>query len=194
MTSDSTSLSRKRGLFQGLRNNISSRPTSLKEKPLVLSGSRSSLSHEGLKSVLVAEASLYTGTTTSSAQGRVPISTLYGEILENALRLLEEPERGAIEEYLLSNDVSSALQRAFEAAQAKRQECESKRWVFAVGGHTLKLQDEADKVILWLDRFKQVGDIAVNADPIHASLPWAEIRLLLEVCSHMLTPSTSRIT
>jgi hypothetical protein len=57
-----------------------------------------------------------------------------------------------------------------------------------VGRHTFKLQDEADKVILWLDRFKQVGDIAVNADQIHAGLPWAGIRLLLEVCGHVSTP------
>ena len=45
----------------------------------------------------------------------------------------------------------------------------------------MRLGDEADKVLLWLDRFKSVGDIAVNADPIHAGLPWAGIRLLLEV-------------
>jgi hypothetical protein len=43
------------------------------------------------------------------------------------------------------------------------------------------LQDEVDKVISFLDRIKDVGDLAVNADPIHAGLPWAGIRLLLEV-------------
>jgi len=51
----------------------------------------------------------------------------------------------------------------------------------------MRLWDEADKVMLWLDRFKQVGDIAVNADPIHAGLPWAGIRLLLEVCRDLTT-------
>ena len=45
----------------------------------------------------------------------------------------------------------------------------------------MRLRDEADNVILWLDRFKQVGDVAVNVDPIHAGLPWAGVRLLLEV-------------
>lgn len=45
----------------------------------------------------------------------------------------------------------------------------------------MTLREEADKVLLWLDRLKQVGDITVNADPIHAGLPWAGIRLLLEV-------------
>lgn len=32
-----------------------------------------------------------------------------------------------------------------------------------------------------LDRFKQVGDVASNADPVHVGLSWARIRLLLEV-------------
>jgi hypothetical protein len=89
----------------------------------------------------------------------------------------------------LSDDIASALEHAFEAAQAKREACEDKRWIFTAGGHTLRLLDEADKVILWLDRFKQVGDIVVNADPIHAGLPWAGIRLLLEVRLHAPIPS-----
>lgn len=33
----------------------------------------------------------------------------------------------------------------------------------------------------WLDRFKQVGDVGSNADPVHIGLPWAGIRFLLEV-------------
>jgi hypothetical protein len=35
--------------------------------------------------------------------------------------------------------------------------------------------------MLWLDRFKQIRDIVVNADPIRAGLPSVGIRLLLEV-------------
>ena len=48
-------------------------------------------------------------------------------------------------------------------------------------GRVGSLGDEADKVITFLDRFKNVGDIAVDADPIHAGLPWAGVRLMLEV-------------
>ena len=81
----------------------------------------------------------------------------------------------------LTDDIASALEEALNAAQEKQKVCVSKRWTFMVGKHNMRLCDEADKVILWLDRFKQVGDIAVNADPIHAGLPWAGIRLLLEV-------------
>jgi hypothetical protein len=87
-----------------------------------------------------------------------------------------------------TDSIASALEEALNAAREKQKVCESKRWTFTVGKHSMRLWDEADKVILWLDRFKQVGDIAVNVDPIHAGLSWAGIRLLLEVCRDLTTP------
>ncbi len=44
-------------------------------------------------------------------------------------------------------------------------------------------------MLAWLDKFKQVGDVAVNFDPQHAALPWAGIRLLLEVSREHTRPS-----
>jgi hypothetical protein len=162
------------------------RPTGSVQESSVVSGTHSTSSSG---SVPAAQPTSYLSSTTSPAQEPSATSTLCGEILEKALILLKESERVLIQEYILSDDIASALKHAFEAAQAKRKVCESKRWIFTMGRHTVKLQDEADKVILWLDRFKLVGDIAVNADPIHAGLPWAGIRLLLEVCIHVLTSS-----
>ena len=46
------------------------------------------------------------------------------------------------------------------------------------------LQDLTEKVIIWIGKFKQVGDIAVSFDPVHAALPWAGVRFLLKVRSH----------
>jgi hypothetical protein len=37
------------------------------------------------------------------------------------------------------------------------------------------------KVAKWADRFKEIGDIAVQYDPAHAALPWAGVRFLLQV-------------
>jgi hypothetical protein len=162
-------------------------PTGSEQESSVLSGTQSA---SGPASVPTAQPSseAHTGTT-SPSQGPVATSTLCREILEKALKSLVEPERAIIQEYISSNDIASALGHAFEAAEAKRKVCESKRWTFTVGSHTLNLQDEADKVILWLDRFKQVGDVAANADPVQAGLPWAGVRLLLEVCSFGSPPS-----
>jgi len=78
-------------------------------------------------------------------------------------------------------DIDSVLLSSFNAAKDKQRLCENKRWTFTIRGHTVRLGDEADKVVRWLDRFKQVGDIAANVDPMHAGLPWAGIRFLLEV-------------
>jgi hypothetical protein len=39
-----------------------------------------------------------------------------------------------------------------------------------------------DKVLQLLDRFKSAGDVAANVDPVHIGLPWAGIRVILEVC------------
>lgn len=47
------------------------------------------------------------------------------------------------------------------------------------------MRDVFEKVIRWLDTFKQVGDVAVQYDPAHAALPWAAIRLILQVRLHM---------
>jgi hypothetical protein len=38
-----------------------------------------------------------------------------------------------------------------------------------------------EKFLNWMDRFKEIGDIVVQFDPVHAALPWAAVRLLLKV-------------
>jgi hypothetical protein len=48
------------------------------------------------------------------------------------------------------------------------------------------IRDQLEKVVVWLEKFKAIGDIAVNFDPIHAALPWAGVRFLLLVSA--ITP------
>ena len=43
------------------------------------------------------------------------------------------------------------------------------------------VRDSLERVVKWVAKFKEVGDIAVQYDPSHASLPWAGVRLLLQV-------------
>lgn len=73
------------------------------------------------------------------------------------------------------------LRHVHAAAVKKRTDCEDKRWKFELNGRQIILRDVADKIIVWIDKFKQIGDIAVSFDPVHAALPWAGIRFLLEV-------------
>lgn len=80
-----------------------------------------------------------------------------------------------------THDIRAAVDQTYSAARDKKQQCDDKRWRWTFRGKDVVLRDEAEKVILWIDRFKPVGDIAVNAAPIYAGLPWAGIRTILEV-------------
>lgn len=65
-----------------------------------------------------------------------------------------------------------------------KQECIKKRWRHTrKSGETVIFVDLFSKIAKWIDLFKQVGDTAVQYDPVHAALPWAGIRFLLQVGS-----------
>ncbi|KAI0386901.1 hypothetical protein F5Y04DRAFT_73551 [Hypomontagnella monticulosa] len=49
-----------------------------------------------------------------------------------------------------------------------------------VGSKTYAVRDLANKTILWLNTFKEVGDVAVSFDPTHAALPWAAFRFAIQ--------------
>jgi len=60
----------------------------------------------------------------------------------------------------------------------------SKRWRYKrKSGETVVFQDLFAKIVKWIDLFKQIGDNAVQYDPVHAALPWAAVRFLLQVCA-----------
>lgn len=39
------------------------------------------------------------------------------------------------------------------------------------------------KIAVWIQKFVEVGDVAVSYDPGYAALPWAAVRFLLKVRS-----------
>lgn len=77
-------------------------------------------------------------------------------------------------------DVLSEL--GYLVASAKEKSIK-KRWRFhrPGGGQTVILRDLFSKIVVWIDRFKEIGDIVVQYDPVHAALPWAGVRFLLQV-------------
>lgn len=73
-----------------------------------------------------------------------------------------------------------------ELTERSRQECINKRWRYTrKSGETIIFVDLFSKVIKWIDLFKQVGDTVVQYDPVHAALPWAGVRFLLQVCNNI---------
>ena len=114
---------------------------------------------------------------------RVPTDDACRHILNKVLEQLSEDDKRVIDAFISSDgEISSVLSAVYTACKEKREFCEKKSWTFALRGRNVRLREEVDKVVFWLDKFKQVGDVAANADPMHAGLPWAGIRLLLEVC------------
>lgn len=88
------------------------------------------------------------------------------------------------ERELLQNALSTSVPDIDELllqVQNKRIICEEKRWVFSIGSKTIMLRNVVDKIISSFNKFKEVGDIMVQYDPAHAALPWAGVRLLLQV-------------
>lgn len=80
-------------------------------------------------------------------------------------------------------DILSNLQLLTERA---RDQCIKKRWKFTrLGGNgeTIVLRDLFSKNVVWIDLFKQIGDNAVQYDPVHTALLWAGVRFILQVCA-----------
>jgi hypothetical protein len=103
--------------------------------------------------------------------------------LKHALLKIGKRAQRTIEDLLPKgySDVDSALSIAYNFARERQKQCEAKRWKVNFAGRHVTLRDEADKILAFLDKFKAAGDVAVNSDPIHAGIPWAGIRMLLEV-------------
>jgi len=85
------------------------------------------------------------------------------------------------------NDTTVALERIRTRIQDAMAAKRDRTWRIKWRGEDIVLHDVGMKIVNWIDKFKQIGDIAVQYDPGHAALPWAAFRFLLEVVS--LTPS-----
>ena len=62
------------------------------------------------------------------------------------------------------------------AVKNRRQECEQRQWTVK----KVVLRDIFTKIVTWVEKFIEVGDVAVQYGPGHAALPWAALRFLLK--------------
>ena len=76
----------------------------------------------------------------------------------------------------------AVLDDVLSLVRAKQRTCLQKRWKFKKGsGESLVVRDLLDKIIVWVDKFIKVGDVAAQYDPTHAALPWAAVRFLFQI-------------
>lgn len=45
------------------------------------------------------------------------------------------------------------------------------------------MREKAERLMGWVTKFRDIGDIVVQYDPVHAALPWAGVRFILTVCN-----------
>ena len=80
-------------------------------------------------------------------------------------------------------DKLTILNDVLVAVEGKRQICMQRRWRYKrSNGEVIILRDLFEKMMVWVNKFKEIGDVAVQYDPGHASLPWAGVRFFLQVC------------
>ena len=83
----------------------------------------------------------------------------------------------------LGTDKLGTLQSVLNAATQAKEANMATRLKLRGGGTEVDVQETADRLIGWIIKFKEVGDIAMQYDPVHAALPWAGVRFILLVCS-----------
>ncbi|KAI4100788.1 MAG: hypothetical protein L6R37_005236 [Teloschistes peruensis] len=79
-------------------------------------------------------------------------------------------------------DKPAILSDVLQAAEEKKQLCMQKRWKYKKkNGEVVIIRDLCEKLIKWVDKFKEIGDVSVQYDPTHAALPWAAVRFFLQL-------------
>lgn len=108
-----------------------------------------------------------------------------------AFHSLPPATKEALERYQNEKAIET-VDTTLKAVRDKQIVCLQKRWTIKTrAGKRLIVRDVLDKVAFWLNKFKEVGDIAVQYDPTHASLPWAGVRALLQASINDLQTFTS---
>ena len=68
-------------------------------------------------------------------------------------------------------DKLQVLKNVFQAAVQAQEANMAKRLKLKWGDKEINIQETADRLFGWITKFKAVGDIAVQYDPVHAALP-----------------------
>lgn len=108
-----------------------------------------------------------------------PQATPKRDLWSSALQQLAEKDRAAIVQ--CQDSKLDVLESLLISVGQKRDRCQDRRWRIHFRGDEVILRDVADKIVHLVKAFQQVGDVAVNFDPVHAALPWAGVRFLLQV-------------
>ncbi|KAK4087020.1 hypothetical protein Purlil1_8539 [Purpureocillium lilacinum] len=107
-----------------------------------------------------------------------------------AIRTLGDKLRSQID--FAQESKQKTLDELLAVTEQARKRLVDKSWSFKrKNGEVVFVRDVLAKAAKWVNHFKDVGDIAVQYDPVHAALPWAGVRFLLNVAVGDLNTYTS---
>ncbi|QLI65362.1 uncharacterized protein G6M90_00g001560 [Metarhizium brunneum] len=73
------------------------------------------------------------------------------------------------------------LQDVLAETLKKKEDCLRKRGKVKIQGREIVIRDVLNKLSACITKFISIGDIIVQYDPVHAALPWAAVRFVLQV-------------
>ena len=79
-------------------------------------------------------------------------------------------------------DKLDVLQKLLEVAKQAAERSATKQFKLKWGDKEINVREKAEGFVGWLNKFKEIGDIVVQYDPVYAALPWAGVRFILMVC------------
>ena len=88
-----------------------------------------------------------------------------------------------LKQHLVAVDKLQTLKEVLQTAIDAQEANIANRGKFKWGDKEIDMQETAGRLVGWIVKFKEVGDIAVQYDPVHAALPWAGVRFILLVRS-----------
>lgn len=77
-------------------------------------------------------------------------------------------------------DKRTFLLETSKVIEEKQKQCAEKEWKIKRNGKVIPFRDIFGSMVSWINKFREVGDIAVQYDPAHAALPWAAVRFVLQ--------------
>jgi hypothetical protein len=127
-----------------------------------------------------------TGTNSGAVRTTPTSSTGPQSLWAKAISQLDLQERETLRGFIEANtqDMASILESTRNETRRIVDTNRERAWKITVRGEDLVLRDVGMKILQWVDGIKEIGDIAVQFDPVHAALPWALFKFLLQVGSN----------
>jgi hypothetical protein len=117
---------------------------------------------------------------TTSPSPSIHSETLMDTPWEEAFQILSPQDQQSLH-FIITSSKIDILSQIIGITHEKRVQYIAGEWGVGYGGTTVVIRDVVDRVIGWMDKFKNLGSILAPVDPVYATLPWAAFRFLLMV-------------